>query len=430
MTNVTVVFEYEEPEYCRLCLSEETDNNELATIGSEASIIPTISELLAIKLDSSDANAFICQTCLESLEEFHNYRMRCRLNDAALKEKASERKRRQIELAKSAIENSNVLDQVSDGEPIKIVIRMNAEGKASMRLQVQSKPKEEPMETANSPSETGKSSAGQQTLSNEKPSVFPERKSSANRKGSLSADPQKKISDSSSPANPSTQPSIPLKNDIHSPSSESGEGTNSNLIRLPSQPFYFYQANISNYGLIYGGYRYCGSVPRKQRTLWFCEQRKSHRCSTVFLADRNYTSFFLTCGHNHDPPMVRQNVSIFKASAILKDVIEQDKVKELQSIQSVDQSKSIDRGSPQEILSSEIEIKDEDTSSEEESYEEDESSDDEEEETHDVLDIEDNSSEDEKYEILPAAEMTENKPTVSNIKVDDGGNMYIIQELT
>lgn len=56
MTNVTVVFEYEEPEYCRLCLAEPTKHNELTTIGRASGsevhkdIIPIIRELLMIQV--------------------------------------------------------------------------------------------------------------------------------------------------------------------------------------------------------------------------------------------------------------------------------------------------------------------------------------------------------------------------------------------
>lgn len=55
MTNVTVVFEYEEPEYCRLCLSEATKYNELMTIGEastdvEKGITTVIRELLKIEV--------------------------------------------------------------------------------------------------------------------------------------------------------------------------------------------------------------------------------------------------------------------------------------------------------------------------------------------------------------------------------------------
>uniref|UniRef100_A0A8D8K3I7 (northern house mosquito) hypothetical protein n=1 Tax=Culex pipiens TaxID=7175 RepID=A0A8D8K3I7_CULPI len=282
MTNVTVVFEYEEPEYCRLCLAKQTDDNDLTMIESDTHGI--IRELLQIQLDKTDSDAFICSTCVESLEEFHSYRTRCRRNNVALQKKAEERKKQQIELAKSAIANTNVLDQVKDGEPIRVVIRMNAEGKASVRLQVHSKPQIKTEEVA--PAE-------------------------------VEAEP----STSTASTSKVTTPTIPAV------SEKDGKSPPQKLIRLPMQPFYFYKATArSSYGLIYGGYRYCASVPRKQHVYWMCEQRNTHRCQAVVLVNKNYTEFLLNCGHNHDPPQVGTQ-QVFKAAEVLPYVMKSERAR-------------------------------------------------------------------------------------------------------
>lgn len=191
--------------------------------------------------------------------EFHRYKSRCQQNNEALEKKANERKEKQIELAKSAIENTNVLDQVKDGEPIKVVIRMNAEGKASVRLQVNSKQPVKSAETSN------------------------------------------------------TQPTLPVTQTIAR-----------KLIRLPKQQYYFYKTLSSNCGLIYGGYRYCASVPRKNGTHWICEQRRSHECLTLLYVDKSYNAFYLHSGHNHEPPLLRPNLHIYKAKDVLAKVIEKE----------------------------------------------------------------------------------------------------------
>lgn len=293
MTNVTVVFEYEEPEYCRLCLSKETEGNALSMIQSDT--IGIIRELLQIQLDKTDSEAFICSTCVESLEEFRSYRVRCRRNNVALQNKAEDRKQQQIELAKSAIANTNVLDQFKDGEPIRVVIRMNAEGKASVRLQVYSKP--------------------QQTVKED---------------AQVSADsPEVKVQPSTSTASTSkaktaTIPPANIKPVVENTKSAPFQ----KLIRLPLQPFYFYKASsTSSYGLIYGGYRYSASVPRQPRIYWMCEQRRTHRCQAVLMASKVYTVFFLNCGHNHDPPQVERQ-QIFRAANVLPYVMKSERARE------------------------------------------------------------------------------------------------------
>lgn len=277
MTNVTVVFEYEEPEYCRLCLSEPTKHNELTTIGKASAseihrdIIPIIRELLKIELNpETDSGSFICSTCLESLVEFHQYKSRCRTNDSRLQEKATERKQKQIELAKSAIQNTDVLDQVKEGDPIKVIIRMNAEGKTSVSIQVQSKqPVVEPPKPSDPP-----------------PPVAP------------------------------TRPVVQAK---------STKTTIVKPVKLPSQEFYFYKTLNSNCGLIYGGYRYCASIPRWNGTHWICEQRRSHNCKALIYVDKTYHAFYLHAKHIHEPPLLRPNLSIYKASDVLSKVIEKER---------------------------------------------------------------------------------------------------------
>uniref|UniRef100_A0A1Q3F0Z9 ZAD domain-containing protein n=1 Tax=Culex tarsalis TaxID=7177 RepID=A0A1Q3F0Z9_CULTA len=292
MTNVTVVFEYEEPEYCRLCLSKETEQNGLSMIQSDT--IGIIRELLQIQLDKTDSDAFICATCVESLEEFHSYRTRCRRNNVALQKKAEERKQQQIELAKSAIANTNVLDQVKDGEPIRVVIRMNAEGKASVRLQVHSKPQ---------PKEEKKNASTDSPEANVEPST-------------------------SAASTSKATPNIPPASKTHVTEKPNSAALPQKLIRLPIQPFYFYKAtSSSSYGLIYGGYRYSASVPRKQRIYWMCEQRRTHSCPAVLLASKSYTEFLLNCGHNHDPPQVRGQ-QIFKAADVLPVVMNSERARE------------------------------------------------------------------------------------------------------
>lgn len=296
MTKVSVVFEYEEPEYCRLCLSKETVGNDLTMIQSDT--IGIIQELLQIQLDKTDSESFICSTCVESLEEFYSYRARCQRNNVALQKKAEERKQQQIELAKSAIANANVLDQVTDGEPIRVVIRMNAEGKASVRLQVQSKPKVK---------EENEDSAV--------PEVVPVKEEPGTSTASTSK----------------ATPNIPAAVVDKKPEEKPSTAAPKKLIRLPMQPFYFYKTYgryVDTYGLIYGGYRYCASVPRKQHIYWMCEQRKTHRCQAVFLVNKIYTEFMLNCGHSHDPPQVKRGQKIFKAADVLPYVMKSERMRE------------------------------------------------------------------------------------------------------
>ncbi|XP_065083685.1 uncharacterized protein LOC135705758 [Ochlerotatus camptorhynchus] len=375
MTNVTVVFEYEEPEYCRLCLSEATKYNELTTIGEastdvEKGITTVIRELLKIELDpAKDKDAFICSTCVESLEEFHRYKSRCQQNNEALEKKANDRKERQIELAKSAIENTNVLDQVKDGEPIKVVIRMNAEGKASVRLQVQSKQPVKSAETSN------------------------------------------------------TQPTLPVTQTIAR-----------KLIRLPKQEYYFYKTLSSNCGLIYGGYRYCASVPRKNGTHWICEQRRSHECLTLLYVDKSYNAFYLHSGHNHEPPLLRPNLHIYKANDVLAKVIEKEE--QIRTIRSTKKESEqshrecSDKELVEALSSTEMQIKDE-SDTESDSDEEDEEFDSRDELSDlsdsqmvsvEMLPDEVKQEPDSKADPTPAAS--------SHVKIDAGENTYIIQELT
>ncbi|XP_038109765.1 uncharacterized protein LOC6052257 [Culex quinquefasciatus] len=375
MTNVTVVFEYEEPEYCRLCLAKQTNDNDLTMIESDTHGI--IRELLQIQLDKTDSDAFICSTCVESLEEFHSYRTRCRRNNVALQKKAEERKKQQIELAKSAIANTNVLDQVKDGEPIRVVIRMNAEGKASVRLQVHSKP---------------------QIKTEEVPPA------------EVEAEP----STSTASTSKATTPTIPAV------SEKDGKSPPQKLIRLPMQPFYFYKATAkSSYGLIYGGYRYCASVPRKQHVYWMCEQRKTHRCQAVVLVNKIYTEFLLNCGHNHDPPQVGTQ-QVYKAAEVLPYVMKSERAREEQLARNVELR----------TYSRKKVVKEEDYTSED---------DDEEYSSGDDSDavpaeVKKEDSEDEEEEAKPpasdAAEAT-SPVAVKKEQVDDGDEcMYIIAELT
>lgn len=375
MTNVTVVFEYEEPEYCRLCLSEETKFNDLVTLGEASSaskaIIAIIRDLLNIELDPvKDKDSFICSTCVESLEEFHQYKSRCRKNNDALEKKASERKEKQIELAKSAIENTNVLDQVKDGEPIKVVIRMNSEGKASVRLQVQSK---QPVKSA-------------------------------------------EIS--------TTQPTLPVTQTIAR-----------KLIRLPKQEYYFYKTLSSNCGLIYGGYRYCASVPRKYGTHWICEQRRSHDCLTLLYVDKTYAAFYLHSGHNHEPPLVRPNIRIYKAKDVLEKVIEKEEQVRAKRLTNNEGLSNFAECSDKELVvalsSTEMQIKDEsDTGSDSDADDEDSNS-------RDDNSFELRDSPMVSVEMLPDTVKQEkdsspdSSPTASShVKIDAGENTYIIQELT
>lgn len=383
MTNVTVVFEYEEPEYCRLCLSEETKYNELTTIGEASStdvekgITTVIRELLKIELDPvKDKDSCICSTCVESLEEFKRYKSRCQQNNNALENKAAERKAKQIELAKSAIENTNVLDQVKDGEPIKVVIRMNAEGKASVRLQVQSK--QPPVKSAEA---TGTAA----------------------------------------------QPTLPVTQTIAK-----------KLIRLPKQEYYFYKTLSSNCGLIYGGYRYCASVPRKNGTHWICEQRRSHECLTLLYVDKSYNAFYLHSGHNHEPPLVRRNLRIYKAKDVLDKVIEKE-----EQIRAIRLTKTTNEPNHREcsekelveaLSSTEMQIKDESDSDSDPEPESDE----EEEKFHSRDDLSDLSdSQMVSVEMLPEDEVKQEpdedlppESTSARVKIDAGENTYIIQELT
>lgn len=380
MTNVTVVFEYEEPEYCRLCLAEGTKYNELTTIGEASShicktIIPIIRELLKIELDPvKDKDAFICSTCVESLEEFHQYKARCQKNNEALEKKANERKEKQIELAKSAIENTNVLDQVKDGEPIKVVIRMNTEGKASVRLQVQSK---QPPPARKSPE-----------------------------------------------VSTSPQPTLPVTQTIAR-----------KLIRLPKTEFYFYKTLSSNCGLIYGGYRYCASVPRKNGTHWICEQRRSHDCMTLLYVDKTYTAFYLHSGHNHEPPLVRANLRIYKAKDVLETVIEKEeqvRTKRLANKDTLHYGECSDKELVVALSSTEMQIKDESDTGSEDSGTEDEDFNSRDGNLSDLSD-----SPMVSVEMLPDAVKEEPdsspKPSPapsSHVKIDAGENTYIIQELT
>ncbi|XP_055626402.1 uncharacterized protein LOC129768650 [Toxorhynchites rutilus septentrionalis] len=378
MTNVTVVFEYEEPEYCRLCFSEATKNNELCTIKEactrdEDDIIEIIRGLLQIELDpGSDANCFICSTCVESLDEFYRYRTLCRQNNVILKKEAIERQQKQIELAKCAIENTNVLDQVNDGEPIKVIIRMNAEGKPSVRLQVKSK---QPIDTSASTN-----NAAVATTSTSSATNIP----TAPEKTTTTKEPSK-------------------------------------LIRLPNQNFYFYKTPASNYGLIYGGYRFCGSVPRKSQTYWVCEQRQSHNCMTLIFVDRSYSTFFLNQGHNHEPPKVRSNLVIFKANDVLHDVIQKERAREQRLAENRKPQKKIIRYI--KAPASEVLIKDEISV-----YGDDESRD-------TISEIIDGNSDDgmvsqiKEEDDCTSEEDSQSSTSGSQVEVDGGDNMYIIQEL-
>ncbi|XP_062563174.1 uncharacterized protein LOC134226421 [Armigeres subalbatus] len=271
MANVTVVFEYEEPEYCRLCLAEPTKHNELTTIRDAAAsdihkdILPIIRELLKIELDpEKDAGSFICSTCLESLVEFHHYRSRCQINNDTLQKKAIERKQNQIELAKSAIHNTNVLEHVKDGDPIKVIIRMNTEGKGSIRLQVQSK---------------------------------------------------QPVLDASPPPEP------PTKKPTAAPSA-----TTVKPVKLQKQEFFFYKTQNSKRGLIYDGFRYCVSIPRLNGTHWVCEHRRSHKCMALLYVDKTYSAFYLHSNHTHSrSQQIGANLpNVYKSVDVLNEVMENE----------------------------------------------------------------------------------------------------------
>ncbi|XP_058456166.1 uncharacterized protein LOC131433667 [Malaya genurostris] len=388
MTNVTVVFEYEEPEYCRLCLVEASDDNELSSIvdsciSNEDDITQIIRTLLQIELDpSKDANSCICSTCLESLEEFYRYRSQCRQHNVTLQKKAIDRKKKQIELAKHAIENTDVLDQVTNGEPIKVIIRMNSEGKASVGVQVQSKAQD----SANKFDGT-KVSAG------------------------IGTQPQSASTDQSLSTAVSTRLEDPQKVVHIKKQSEK-------LIRLPLHQFYFYQTTNNGFGLIYGGYRYYSSIPRKSRTYWVCEQRNTHNCQTLLLADKAYVVFHLNWGHNHDPPKVCDNLIIFKPCDVLHKVIQRDRIWE------------------QELIKRKTQIKESEMSAELESDDKDESSGTEDEDPQD--EIAEICGEDSDG-VQPIAIEIKKDPdfnelsqssSSSQVQIDAGENMYIIQELT
>lgn len=397
MTKVSVVFEYEEPEYCRLCLSKETEGNDLTMIQSDT--IGIIQELLQIQLDKTDSESFICSTCVESLEEFYSYRTRCQRNNVALQKKAEERKQQQIELAKSAIANANVLDQVKDGEPIRVVIRMNAEGKASVRLQVQSKPKVK---------EQNKEDSVPEAVSiNEEPGTSSSTASTSKATPNIPA----AVVDKKPATTEKTSTAAPKK-----------------LIRLPMQPFYFYKTYgkfVDTYGLIYGGYRYCASVPRKQHIYWMCEQRKTHRCQAVFLVNKSYTEFMLSCGHSHDPPQVKRGQKIFKSADVLPDVMKSAHMREerlkAEGINSVHQRKTyIKLLSKQE----EEDYTSEEDSEDEEEYSGDDSSQMELDNEEEVKQEKSGNKEQEKEKTAPVA--------VKKEQVHDDGDdcTYIIAELT
>lgn len=387
MTNVTVVFEYEEPEYCRLCLAEPTKHNELTTIGRASGsevhkdIIPIIRELLMIQLDpEKDSASFICSTCLESLVEFHQYKSRCQTNNDALQKKATDRKKKQIELAKSAIQSTDVLDQVRDGDPIKVIIRMNAEGKASVSLQVQSKqPVVEIPKSVEAPS----------------PAV--------------------------------TRPIVAASKAVSAPAKPK---------KLPKQEFYFYKTLNSNCGLIYGGFRYCASIPRWNGTHWICEQRRSHNCKALIYVDVTYSAFYLHSEHVHDPPLVRPNFSIYKAADVLSKVIEKEKQIRIARQATKENSKNdVDptgaRALDEALSSRDMRIKEE-SDSDLDSDEED-----------DEMDSNDGSSvlADSKtvdVEMLPVVKVKEEPhtatappvPPAKRIKINAGDNTYFIKELT
>ncbi|XP_058829494.1 uncharacterized protein LOC131688898 [Topomyia yanbarensis] len=386
MTNVTVVFEYEEPEYCRLCLAEATDDNELSTIGEscisdEDDITQVIRTLLQIELDpAKDANSFICSTCLESLEEFYRYRSQCRQHNVTLKKEAIERKQKQIDLAKNAIENTNVLDQVCEGEPIKVIIRMNSEGKASVRIQVQSKAHDNP------------------SKDNEKTNAVDVGTKSKN-------EPTISLIEKQSPKTAPTQSETATN-------VENVKNPPGKLIRLPSHQFYFYKTN-EGFGLIYGGYRYYCSIPRKSRTYWVCEQRNTHNCQTLFLADKAYVVFHLNWGHNHDPPKVRDNLIIYKSCDVLHKVIQRDRVRE-QEINKTQQMKS-------------------NTAIEPDSQVKQETSDSEDDESQDVLsdvDADEVLSMEVEVKEEPGLNEQSQSSDSSHVQIDAGENMYFIQELT
>ncbi|XP_055527844.1 uncharacterized protein LOC129720395 [Wyeomyia smithii] len=368
MANVTVLFEYEEPEYCRLCLSEPSDDNELTKIGQsricgEDGAIPVIESLLLIKLDPrTDSNSLICSTCLESLEEFHRYSIRCRANNVKLQKRTHERNQRQIALAKNAIDHTNVLDEVNEGDPIKVIIRMNAAGKSSIRVEI--------------------------------------------HKGPQQGEIKREIL---SPAAKQPQKTDDRKEAISTKSSRNKAGSGK-LVMLPAAQFYFYHATNDSYGFIYGGYRYQNSVSRKKRTYWVCEQRKSHDCSTLLVTDKKYTLFFVNVGHNHDPPALRDNLIIYKPASVLSEVIQHEQIREQEL--TTRKAKQLETQVKQESSDSE----DEDTC--DEIFEISDSDD------FDILTeaaIKVDSDEDEK----PKASTS----SLTKIRVDAGESMYVIEEL-
>ncbi|XP_055601002.1 uncharacterized protein LOC129749905 [Uranotaenia lowii] len=406
MTNVTVVFEYEEPEHCRLCLSEGTEDNELCAIREEGrddeqDLIRVIRELLQIDLDDTDDAIFVCSTCLESLEEFYRYRTVCRQNNVHLKKKAIARKQKQIELAKSAIENTNVLDLVGDGEPIKVIIRMNAEGKTSLRLQVQSK--KQPSTEVNATNS-----------SNSDPSTSKAR-SSPERSKLPTPEPQ------STPAiNPAAlKPSNKLRL--------------SNLISLPKQDFYFFKLPSGKHGLIYGGYRYYGFIPRHNQTFWMCEQRKSQRCDTMLFVDRAYGTFFINRGHCHDPPTLEKHMMVFKSQDVLPDVIRKEKLREQQLALKSKHQITEEIQLPEDELNIKQESDDDDDENTDEDDEEDPNTDDEA-DAQKLANYQDDS--DEKDHVKNVEVKSENPEehsshcASSQVQIEAGDNTYIIQELT
>ncbi|XP_053688359.1 uncharacterized protein LOC128737688 [Sabethes cyaneus] len=383
MANVTVVFEYEEPEFCRLCLSEPSDDNELTKIGEsricgKVGAIPVIETLLQIKLDpQADSNSSICSTCLESLEEFHRYSIRCRTNNTKLLNKIQERNERQIALAKNAIDHTKVLDEVGEGDPIKVILRTNAEGKTSIRVEIQKGP----------------------------PQVKTERDlAAANENQQQSADVVKKVK------------SVPPPPDVM----VSGKLTLQRV--LPIAQFYFYYATDDSYGFIYGGYRYNNSIPRKKITYWVCEQRKSHNCSTLLATDKNYSYFFINSGHNHDPPALPDKLIIYKPQDVLPEVIQHEQIREQELARR--KAKQLEQETPltqEESEALETEIKQESSDSEDEYT------------PHELFEISDSDHieflADGAIKTEKDADETSQASASSKIQIDADGSLFVIKEL-
>lgn len=186
-------------------------------------------------------------------------------------------------MAKNAIDHTNVLDEAGEGDAIKVILRTNAAGKTSIRVEVQKSPAQGKTERA------------------------------------LPAVPEKQH-----------QPTNIVKKINPAPPAQNR--TVSDKLRLqrllPIAQFYFYHGTDDSYGFIYGGYRYNNSIPRKKLTYWVCEQRKSHNCTTLLATDKNYTYFFINAGHNHDPPALPDKLIIYKPNDVLPEVIQHEQIRE------------------------------------------------------------------------------------------------------